>query len=165
MEIYARARAFMAKTGNPNQWGPANWPPRALIENDIKTGHSYVCVNGEGAVTGVFFYTQGENAEPTYREITGGSWLEDGPYGVVHRIAADGAGKGVGTFCLNWAFAQCGRLRIDTHADNTVMQNLLTKLGFQKRGIVYVREDRDPRFAYEKVKENEDETRTDDRSL
>ena len=24
MEIYAYAREFMARTGNPNQWGPTN---------------------------------------------------------------------------------------------------------------------------------------------
>ena len=36
MEIYAYARAFMAKTGNPNQWGPTKWPPEALIHDDIR---------------------------------------------------------------------------------------------------------------------------------
>ena len=40
MEIYAYARDFMAKTGNPNQWGPTNWPPEALLSNDIKEGNS-----------------------------------------------------------------------------------------------------------------------------
>ncbi len=150
MEIYARARAFMAQTGNPNQWGPNQWPPRRLIEQDIENGCSYVCVNNAGTVIGTFFYTWGADVEPTYREIDGGDWQDHGPYGVVHRIASSGEEKGVGAFCLNWAYARCGRLRIDTHADNTVMQNLLEKLGFHKRGIIYVHEDRDPRFAYEK---------------
>lgn len=36
MELYARAREFMAKNGNPNQWGPTNWPPKDLICDDIK---------------------------------------------------------------------------------------------------------------------------------
>ena len=45
-EIYARARAFMAQTGNPNQWGPTGWPPAALLREDIEAGCSYVCVNG-----------------------------------------------------------------------------------------------------------------------
>lgn len=31
MKMYAYARDFMAKTGNPNQWGPNNWPPEELI--------------------------------------------------------------------------------------------------------------------------------------
>ena len=47
-------------------------------------------------------------------------------------------------------FEQCGHIRIDTHTDNTVMQNLLEKLGYTKRGIIYVVEDNYPRFAYDK---------------
>ena len=35
MEIYAYARKFMAENGNPNQWGPTNWPPESLIRNGI----------------------------------------------------------------------------------------------------------------------------------
>lgn len=152
MEIYAYARDFMAKAGNPNQWGPTNWPPEDLIHSDIKEGNSYVCENDNGAVAGVFYFTSGKDIEPTYREITDGSWLDDSIYGVVHRIASDGSEKGIGRFCINWAFEQCGHLRIDTHTDNVIMQNLLTKLGFKKCGIIYVVEDDYPRFAFEKVK-------------
>ncbi|MBQ6645795.1 MAG: hypothetical protein IJM56_03845 [Clostridia bacterium] len=69
---------------------------------------------------------------------------------MVHRIASDGSVRGMGSFCLNWAYGQCRHLRIDTHADNTVMQNLLKKLGFVHCGTIYVHEDNDPRLAYEK---------------
>ena len=31
MEIFAHARRFMAEHGNPDQWGPDNWPPEDLI--------------------------------------------------------------------------------------------------------------------------------------
>jgi RimJ/RimL family protein N-acetyltransferase len=152
MEIYAYARDFMAKTGNPNQWGPTNWPPEALLRNDIKEGSSYVCTNDNGTVIGTFYFIQGKDIEPTYREITDGAWLDDSAYGVVHRLASDGSERGIGQFCINWAFAQCGHMRIDTHTDNKVMQKLLTKLGFQRCGIIYVIEDNYPRYAYEKVK-------------
>ena len=151
MEIYAYARAFMAKTGNPNQWGPTNWPPADLIHEDIRNGNSYVCVNDDERVIGTFFFTQGKDIEPTYRAITDGAWLDDSVYGVVHRIASDGSEKGVGQFCLGWAFEQCGHLRIDTHTDNKVMQNLLKKLGFIRCGVIYVLEDDYPRYAFEKV--------------
>jgi hypothetical protein len=151
MEIYAYARAFMAKTGNPNQWGPTNWPPADLIHEDIRNGNSYVCVNDDERVIGTFFFTQGKDIEPTYRAITDGAWLDDSAYGVVHRIASDGSEKGVGQFCLGWAYEQCGHLRIDTHTDNNVMQNLLRKLGFIRCGIIYVLEDDYPRYAFEKV--------------
>ena len=53
MEIYAYSREFMARTGNPNQWGPTNWPPEELIHKDIKEGNGYVCVNEEGKVIGM----------------------------------------------------------------------------------------------------------------
>ena len=151
LELYAHARAFMAAHGNPNQWGPTQWPPRALIEQDIREGHSYVCVGDDGRIVGTFYFIQGRDIEPTYRAITDGAWLDEGPYGVVHRIATDGSQKGVGSFCLNWAFGQCGHMRIDTHGDNLVMQKLVKKLGFTHCGTIYVEEDDFPRLAYEKV--------------
>ena len=51
MEIYAAAREFMARNGNPDQWGPTNWPPEALIRADIADGSSDVCENEEGKIT------------------------------------------------------------------------------------------------------------------
>ncbi len=156
MAIYARARVFMAEHGNPDQWGPTNWPPEALIREDIEQGNSYVCIH-EGRVIGTFYYVCGKDIEPTYAEIDDGAWLDEGPYGVVHRIASSGTVKGTGEFCINWAFSQCGHLRIDTHADNTVMRNLLKKLGFTHCGTIYVREDRFPRLAFEKTRRPDSE--------
>ena len=150
MEIYAHAREFMASHGNPNQWGPTNWPPEELIHKDIQKGNSYVCVNDDDRVIGTFYFIQGQDIEPTYANISDGEWLDSSPYGVVHRIASDGSEKGIGAFCLNWAYDQCGHMRIDTHGDNVVMQNLLRKLGFVRRGIIYVEEDNFPRIAFEK---------------
>ncbi len=151
MAIYEHARRFMAEHGNPNQWGPTNWPPEELIHSDIEDGDSYVCVNDNGEVVGVFYYVCGENVEPAYDVIENGEWLGGSDYGVVHRIASDGSEKGIGAYCIQWAFDQCGHLRMDTHNDNIVMQNLLTKLGFRHCGTIYVYEDHNPRLAYEKL--------------
>lgn len=41
MEIYAQARDFMARTGNPNQWGD-HYPEEELIRTDIEKEISYV---------------------------------------------------------------------------------------------------------------------------
>lgn len=153
MKIYAFARDFMKKHGNPNQWGPTNWPPEELIHNDIKNGNSYVCINDTGEVIGTFFFIQGKDIEPTYRKIIDGEWIDNSAYGVVHRLAADGSEKGIGQFCLDWAFEQCGHLRIDTHGDNIVMQNIAKKLNFIHCGTIYVEEDNYPRLAYEKSRE------------
>lgn len=148
MKIYEYARAFMAETGNPNQWGPTNWPPEEVIREDISLDRSYVCVDEEDQVVGTFCYIYGQDIDETYRVIEDGAWAMDAAYGVVHRMASDGT-KGVGSFCLNWAFEQSGYLRIDTHPDNKVMQGLLAKLGFTKRGIIHVVEDNYPRYAYD----------------
>ena len=153
MEIYARARGFMAETGNPKQWGATNWPPRTMIEQDIRQRQCYVCCE-ENDILGVFYYNYGKNIDPAYNYIVDGDWKDDSPYGVVHRIASGGTVKGVGRFCISWAVEQSnGHLRMDTHGDNKIMQKLLTSLGFIHCGIIYVVEDNDPRLAYEKIAE------------
>ena len=111
-----------------------------------------MCTNEDGKVIATFYFIQGHDIEPTYREITEGAWFGDSSYGVVHRLASDGSEKGIGQFCINWAFEQCGHLRIDTHTDNVIMQNLLTRLGFTRCGIIHVMEDNYPRYAYEKIR-------------
>ena len=151
MEIYAHARAFMAAHGNERQWGPTNWPPRELIAQDIAAHKSYVCQTDDDKIAAVFFYDYGERIDPCYDVIHDGAWLDDGSYGVVHRIASAGNVRGAGTACLEWALSQCGHVRIDTHGNNYVFQNLLRKLGFSQRGIIYVEEDDDPRLAFEKL--------------
>ena len=100
MEIYADARAFMAEHGNPNQWGATHWPPAELIRRDIADGNSYVCVHGEDVV-GVFFFQAGPDIEPSYRVIEDGAWLDESPYGVIHRLAGDGSVKGIGQCCID----------------------------------------------------------------
>lgn len=148
-EIYAGARAFMAEHGNPNQWGPTNWPPMELIRKDIEAGHSYVCTEA-GRVVGTFYYIYGPDIEPTYREITDGAWQDESPYGVIHRLAGDGSVKGIGAFCIQWGLSQHPHMRVDTHTDNIVMQDLLGRLGFTQCGIIHVIEDNYPRYAYER---------------
>lgn len=152
MKIYSYARNQMAQNGNPNQWGPTNWPPEDLIHHDIEIGNSYICENDSGEVVGTFYFISGQDVEPTYSNISDGNWMDDSSYGVIHRIAADGSEKGIGAFCINWAFNQCGHLRIDTHGDNKVMQHLLTKLGFVHCGTIYVKEDDYPRLAFERTR-------------
>ncbi|MBQ8082386.1 MAG: GNAT family N-acetyltransferase [Clostridia bacterium] len=149
MAIYERARRFMTEHGNPRQWAARSWPPEALIRADIAAKKSYVCEEN-GQLAAVFYYDYGPDIEPTYRQIEEGSWGDPAPYGVVHRIASAGNTHGAGAYCIDWAYAQSGHLRIDTHGDNLPMQRLLEKLGFTRRGIIHVAEDHDPRLAYEK---------------
>ena len=76
MEIFRYARNFMASHGNPNQWGPTNWPPESLIHNDIRNGNSYVCLNDQDKVIGTFFFIAGDDVEPTYRKIYDGKYRD-----------------------------------------------------------------------------------------
>jgi RimJ/RimL family protein N-acetyltransferase len=144
LEIYARAREFMARTGNPNQWKKTN-PPREMLEADISAGNLYVVE--ENGIHGVFAWFM--DPDPTYAYIEDGTWLDDSSYGTIHRIAADGSG---GTFAavLNYVTKQNSHIRIDTHEDNKVMQHVLHKHGFRRCGIIYLANG-EPRIAFEKV--------------
>lgn len=145
LPIYADARAFMRKTGNLAQWA-GGFPPQELLEEDIAAGKLYVCMD-QGAIACVFYFAQ--EADPTYQHIYHGAWLSDAPYGVIHRIAAAQGTRGAATFCLNWALAQTGNVRIDTHRDNIPMQSLLKKLGFTLCGDIRLQSGAH-RYAYQK---------------
>ncbi|MBR6595275.1 MAG: N-acetyltransferase [Oscillospiraceae bacterium] len=144
LEIYAYAREFMASTGNPNQWRKTN-PPRETLEADIPAGNLFV-LEDQG-IHGVFAYFT--EPDPTYAHIQDGAWLDDSPYGTIHRIAGDGSG-GVFGAALDFAIRQNPHVRIDTHEDNKVMQHILQKHGFQRCGIIYL-VNGEPRIAFEKV--------------
>jgi len=143
-EIYALARGFMRKHDNPSQWA-GGYPQTELLEKDIEAGKSYVCEE-EGEIVATFYFAMEE--DPTYRIITGGRWLSEEPYGVIHRIAS--VKKGAGSFCINYGFERCKNLRIDTHEDNYVMQNMLIKNGFCRCGTIFL-ENGDPRIAFQKI--------------
>ena len=146
MEIYAGARAFMAQNGNPTQWGDG-YPQEELIREDIEKERSYVAVV-DGRIETVFMYQYGE--DPTFRGMVAGSWKNAAPYGGMHRIASRHNVKGIGAKCLQWGFLQCKNLRIDTHEDNTVMQHVLKKNGFERCGIICL-ENGSPRIAFQKT--------------
>ena len=140
LAIYAKARAFMREHGNETQW-QNNYPPEESLRENIRDGKLKLAMDGE-EIACVFYFAVEE--EPTYAYIEG-SWPDNEPYGVVHRVAS--AKKGGATFAIRWAMTQCRNLRIDTHDDNYPMQNLVKKLGFSYCGRIYVA-DGSPRRAY-----------------
>ena len=144
MQIYGKARTFMAQTGNPDQWGTA-YPTEEMICQDIQNGKCYVNHENEH-IRAVFYFAVEE--DPTYGYIEG-AWCNDRPYGVIHRIAVGENGKGAAAECFHFAYDRCPNLRIDTHEKNIPMQRCLAKNGFQRCGIIYL-EDGDPRIAYQK---------------
>lgn len=156
--IYQRARRFMKETGNPNQWKDS-YPEEDLVKKGILEGKVWLCVaegpedgrEGEkvhpGEVLGTFYFAIED--EPAYQVIEGGGWLNEKSYGVIHRVASSGRGKGFARFCFLWAAGQCPNLRIDTHEDNRVMQKVLEKNGFVQCGKIYLA-DGSPRLAYQR---------------
>jgi ribosomal protein S18 acetylase RimI-like enzyme len=144
MEIYAYARMQMKRNGNPNQWGDSR-PTLETIEKDIRNNTSFLIFDER--ICGIFSFIIGE--DPTYAVIEDGTWLNDKPYGVIHRLASNGRRKGIMDEVLAYCESQIDNIRIDTHRDNKIMQHLLERHGYTRCGTIYV-EDGTPRIAYQK---------------
>ena len=132
MVIYANARERMAESGNPNQWIDG-YPTVADINKDICNGVSYI-IEIDGIIAGVFTYIIGK--DPTY-EVIDGEWLNDNPYGTIHRIAAAPGYRGVADICLDFCKSKGVDIRIDTHADNTPMLGWISSRGFSYCGVIH----------------------------
>lgn len=144
LEIYSRARDFMRSSGNPTQWGDSR-PAESSVRGDIERGVGYVVEHG-GEIVGVFAFIIG--LDPTYERIDG-EWLNDEPYGTVHRIASSGEVRGVFSACLDFCFSLMPNIRIDTHCNNAPMRHLLKKHGFTECGTIWT-DDGTPRMAFQK---------------
>ena len=103
---------------------------------DIKNGDCYCVVDDAGHVVGTFAFIVGK--DPNYKEIRNGSWLNDRPYATIHRLASDGTCRGVADTCFRWCLARQENIRVDTHADNKILQRFLQKYGFSFCGIIRV---------------------------
>lgn len=144
-KIFAHARSEMKKNGNPTQWKD-NRPPLFLIEKDLALGTSYIVLDNDEPVA-TFSFTVG--IEPTYLNIYDGAWLNDKPYGTIHRIASTNKVKGIFKYVLDFALSFGVDIRIDTHIDNKIMFHLFNKYGFKYCGIIYI-DDGTSRVAYQR---------------
>ena len=150
MEIIADGRQFQQEQGFV-QWTEA-YPALPDIAEDIETQRAYL-LREDGEVLG--YLCLDFDGEPAYDAITGGSWLCDEPYGVVHRLALNRAGRRRGLSSRVFALVEerCREqgircLRADTDPENARMQHILEKVGFEKRGIIIFQGS--GKFAYEK---------------
>ncbi|MDR1835445.1 MAG: GNAT family N-acetyltransferase [Fusobacteriaceae bacterium] len=152
LKLYEIARQFMRENGNPTQWGD-DYPKVEVLKNDMAAGRSYAVTDdaGKDLIATFCFYV---GIEPVYNKIEQGKWLNDAPYGVIHRITTAGKNKGLGAEILDWCLDQCGNVRIDTHRDNHPMQKVLEKRGYQYCGVIQW-EDGTDRIAFQKVKFSE----------
>ncbi len=126
----------MRENGNPTQWGNY-WPSEEIVLEDCAPdGHGYVIVNENGDICGVFAFFVG--IDETYLKIEQGSWLNDEPYGAIHRIASDGVTHGVLRMAAEWCGQFVPNLRADTHRDNMPMQKALLSNGFCRCGVIHI---------------------------
>lgn len=144
-DIYCYAKHFMEEHGNDKQWTGEDAVTWQGVELLINNGNLYVGVE-EGRIQFVFAYFLGE--DKTYTVIEDGQWLNNEPYGAVHRVASAGTKKGVVRIIRDWALEQLPNLKIDTHHDNIVMQKALANAGFTKCGIIHLMNG-EPRIAYQ----------------
>jgi len=142
--IYHNARQYMKNTGNPTQWGDTN-PPVEKLEKDIELGQLYVCYDDE-EIYGAFVLQPG--IEPNYVTPREGRWLNEEPYGTVHRIASRGTRPGVFDEAIGFCKAQIDNVRIDTHPNNKTMQHLCTSRGFVECGRITIARDGSERIIY-----------------
>ncbi len=145
LAVYEAARRYMRATGNSTQWSDG-YPGREDVLADMVAGHGYV---GEidGEIVMAFAFIPGE--DPTYRQIEDGAWLDDRPYGTIHRLGSNGRQGGMLAACVAYCFTQIDNLRLDTNRDNRPMLAAVARLGFTRCGIIRCR-DGTPRIAFQK---------------
>ncbi len=140
------------RTRGVDQWQDG-YPSREAIEEDIVQSCGYILEhNGQIAAYAAIIY----GIEESYLSISGGAWLSNFDYVTLHRLAVSSSFRGAGLgerfmiFMEQKANAKAIRsLRADTHRDNMVMQQLLTRMGFTLCGDIYQRGSH--RLAFERV--------------
>lgn len=150
MACYETAIQFMRASGNHSQW-INGYPSRELVAQDVANGNSYVGVDSDGEIAMAFAFIIGD--DPTYSVIDDGQWLNDHPYGTIHRLGSNGKHHGILKICVDFCSSKIDNIRLDTHADNQIMQHTAQKLGFKRCGKIYCI-DGSPRIAFQKCQKS-----------
>lgn len=154
MDIIGQAQEYLRLAGI-DQW-QNGYPNQEIIRNDIEQGNSYVLIENDRILaTACLEFAE----DPNYQSIYEGTWLTNGAYGAIHRIAVatDYKGGGLSAKMIKGMQKLCQEkgvfsLKVDTHDANKAMQRMLTKNDFEYCGIIYLA-DGSPRIAFEKVLE------------
>ena len=132
------AKHTMLEAGR-HQW-TEEYPSPEIIRADIESGNAYVLtVGGDVAAYGAVVI----NGEPEYANLHDGTWLTDGDYFVVHRMAVAEKFRGMG---MAKRFMQgveylCDMvcipsIKVDTNHDNVEMLRMLPELGYVRCGRI-----------------------------
>lgn len=131
--VLACAKKTMKNDHNDLQWSDDGYPER-IVPLDIKRKQFYVLVDNN-EIHACFAFIIGE--DPTYLKIDG-KWLNNNPYGTIHRIASDGYIKNVFHKVVEYCKSYNVDIRIDTHISNKRMLHLISKEGFSRCGTIQV---------------------------
>lgn len=170
MKIINQAKAHLKEQGI-DQW-QSGYPDRMCIEKDIRMGKGYFLAEksaenlAANCIESSTEYFAGNeeilgylcidfDGEPAYESLDG-TWLINGKYVVVHRLAlADEVrGKGISFEVFRLVEELCRAndihdFRVDTDAGNMKMQHILKKTGFEYRGTIEF--DDSEKIAFEKI--------------
>ena len=150
IELVAQGRAALARQG-VDQWQDG-YPSPETIRRDLLRGDGRIVrIDGAAAAYAAFVF----DGEPAYAEIDG-TWLDQAPYVVLHRLAVaqEVKGQGIATEFMRRTMTLArergtGSFRIDTNFDNRCMLRLLAKFGFVRCGEIHYAGD--PRIAFQKI--------------
>ncbi|MCH5345500.1 MAG: GNAT family N-acetyltransferase [Muribaculaceae bacterium] len=143
LSIYRSAKQFMRRMGNMTQWA-GSYPGEKEIAADIENGNLHVGVDDDGEIVVAFAFIIGR--DPTY-DVIDGAWLNDEPYGTIHRIASSGKVAGMVAGCVEYCFSKVDNIRVDTHSDNRPMLAALERARFTRCGTI-ICADGTPRVAF-----------------
>lgn len=130
------------KNDGSNQWQDG-YPNEQVVQNDITNEIGYVLTDENNIIgyAAIIF-----NDEPAYENIKG-TWLTNGDFLVVHRVAItdDSIGQGLAQkiFLFIEELAKkhnINSIKVDTNFDNLAMLNIFKKLDYIYCGEVILRD-------------------------
>lgn len=137
---------------NIDQWDDT-YPNSEIIKQDLEQGSYYVGCLGDEIVTGVNI---DQIQDPTYLEI---DWKDKSTgYLVIHRLCAktsvwnSGVGKKMMLFAEQLAKEKKKTsIRLDTYINNPRAIDFYQRLGYERRGFIHLKADKDIYYCFEKL--------------
>ena len=135
-------QAIVRRKNDGSQQWQDGYPNEDVIRKDIEKGIGYVLTDDNTTIgyAAILF-----NDEPAYEQLNG-TWLTNGDFAVVHRVAIfdDYLGKGLAQkiflYTEDLAIANnIFSIKVDTNFDNLPMLKILEKLGYSYCGEVTFR--------------------------
>lgn len=150
MEFIEQGKEFLKSLGI-DQW-QNGYPDAECIKNDILNEKGFFLIQDN---TFIGYMCIDFDGEPAYNNLQG-KWLSNLPYVVVHRMVIDNTLKKKGLASIAFQLVEnlaidrgIESFRVDTDADNKIMQHILDKNGFTYCGIINF--DNSEKIAFEKL--------------